>query len=593
VLERHRRWQPYLFVIVLALGLSGCGISAQSDPVDEGDAVVGSPVVLDTDAKPPPSPNAANTAEGLVGNYLKAAAGGSASAIEQVKKFLSANALAAWHDPANADNPPLNIIRIVSGPTTGAAVGARTPVTVDYQVVGEMNDKGRVDELAELTTHRMTFWVVLPEQTSNPRIDEIVGAPPGLLLSDDALNNDYYRIQPIYFWDQSYTTLVPDLRYLPLTIKPDQRASRLLQWLVAGPSSSLAGGVQALPTGTSATDNVVTKDDGTLVVKLSAQANTGNPDALRRLLFELQWTLSVNGGSTKVELYIDDKLVTVPASADEFLDQNHSYSYRGVVPKFNISTDQKVVPVPTGIPVPPVLSTPDNANMVWAAVGQNNRAAAFVRQESSGRRYLQIVRDGVDGHVDSHLPRSFTLGRPSFVPGVNDIVLIPTGGPDGRLMAVSMQDGTYTNATLNFTGVSSATVSPDGRRVAFVAGGQVYVSSLIVANNTVRVGSNARPILAGQLNATAVTWTSESWLFVAGTADGAATMWKVTADSVVAQNYTDSMGGLGVPVDGLVAYPQWSGRGTVDVLAITPQGVYTFRQLFTPETSLRSPFFGS
>ena len=65
---------------------------------------------------------------------------------------------------------------------------------------------------------------------------------------------------------------------------------------------------------------------------------------------------------------------------------------------------------------------------------------------------------------------SFNLGRPSFIPGVDDIVLIPTGGPDGRLMAVSIKDGTYVNATRNFAGVTSATVSPDGRRIAFVAG---------------------------------------------------------------------------------------------------------------------------
>jgi hypothetical protein len=546
--------------------------------------------VTNNDTEVPPSPNEASSAEGLVRNFLMAAAGGSASASEQMKRYLTANALANWREPVNADNPPLTIVRIVRGPTTGAAVGDRTRVTVDYQVVGDMNDKGRVDELAEPTTRQMTFWVVADDQ-GNPRVDEIVGATPGLLLSDEALTR-YYRIQPIYFWDQGYGTLVPDLRYLPLTIKPDQRASRLVQWLVAGPSSSLAGGVQGLPTGTSPTDNVVTKDDGTLVVKLSAQAGAGGgPDALRRLLFQLQWTLSVNGGPTKVELYVDDKLMSVPASQDEFLDQNRSYAYRGAPPRFNISTDLKVVPVPTGIPVPAVLGTAENANVVAAAVGHNGNAAAFVRQDGSGRRYLQMVRDGVGGHVDAHLQRSFNLGRPSFIPGVDDIVLIPTGGPDGRLMAVSIKDGTYVNATRNFAGVTSATVSPDGRRIAFVAGGQAYVSSLIVANNTVTVGSNARPILPGQLTATAVTWTSESWLFVAGTADGAPAMWKVTADSVVGQNLTDSMGGLGV-LD-LVADPQWSGRGTVDVFAITPLGVYTFRTLFTPDSSLQTPFFGS
>ena len=104
--------------------------------------------MTNNDTEVPPSPNEASSAEGLVRNFLMAAAGGSASASEQMKRYLTANALANWREPVNADNPPLTIVRIVRGPTTGAAVGDRTRVTVDYQVVGDMNDKGRVDELA-------------------------------------------------------------------------------------------------------------------------------------------------------------------------------------------------------------------------------------------------------------------------------------------------------------------------------------------------------------------------------------------------------------------------------------------------------------
>ncbi len=590
--ERRERWLPSVLAVVLMLGLTACGISAQSDPVDEGDAVVGGSTVTDTDMRPPPDPNSAVSNEDLVRDFLMAAAGGGASANDQVKKYLTQNALDRWRAPDQADNPPLTIVRIVGGPTTGVAVGLRTPVTVDLQVVGQMTDQGRVDELADLTQSRVTFWVVRDEQNqTNRRIDEIGGAPPGLLLSDEALTN-FYRIQPVYFWDQGYTTLVPDPRYLPLTIKPDQRARRLLDWLAAGPSALLVGGVQRLPAGTTVTDNVVTRDDGKLQVKLSAQAaGGGDPNVLRRLLFELQWTLSVNGSTPRLELYIDDKLVTVPASDVEFFDQNHSYSYKGPAQRFNITQERKVVALPVGIPAAPVISAPENADVYLAAVGNDQKIAAYVRIDGAGRRYLQIVRDGAPGHVDAHVPRSDSLGRPAFVPGLPDVVLIPTGGPDGRLMAVSAKDGTYTNVTRNIAGVTSATVSPDGRRIAFVADDQAYVSSLIVANNTVTVGSNARPILAGQLAASAITWTSESWLYVAGTAGGAPAMWKVTADGVVAQNLSANMGGL--EVRDLVAYPQWLVRGSGDVLALTPRGVYTFQTLFTQETSLQSPFFGS
>ena len=71
-------------------------------------------------------------------------------------------------------------------------------------------------------------------------MDEITGAPDGLMLSDQALTT-YYRIQPIYFWDSTDSALVPDLRYLPLTITSDQRARRVVQYLAAGPSRWLAG----------------------------------------------------------------------------------------------------------------------------------------------------------------------------------------------------------------------------------------------------------------------------------------------------------------------------------------------------------------
>jgi hypothetical protein len=77
---------------------------------------------------------------------------------------------------------------------------------------------------------------------------------------------------------------------------------------------------------------------------------------------------------------------------------------------------------------------------------------------------------------------------------------------------------------------------------------------------------------------------------VAGTSNGAPALWRVTADSVVGQNLSGTMGG--VVVDDLVCYPQWTAHGSVDVLAATSLGVYTYRTAFTPDPSLHSPFFG-
>ncbi len=75
----------------------------------------------------------------------------------------------------------------------------------------------------------MTFDVLRSaENSSQLRIDRIEGAPAGLLLSDDALDDTYYQAHPIYFWDKTGEWLVPDVRYLPLTTEPEQRPNRVL-----------------------------------------------------------------------------------------------------------------------------------------------------------------------------------------------------------------------------------------------------------------------------------------------------------------------------------------------------------------------------
>ncbi len=204
----------------------------------------------------------------------------------------------------------------------------------------------------------------------------------------------------------------------------------------------------------------------------------------------------------------------------------------------------------------------------------------MVRAIGNGRR-LQIVREGVSGPLSPNLPQSSLLSRPVFVPEA-DVLLIATGGQFGKLYRVSTADGSAADVTpRNFSAVSAVSVSPDGRRVALIAGGQAYVSSLNVGNNTVTIGSNPRPILANQLTpATAVAWTDEAWLLVAGTSSGAPAMWRVTVDSVVAENVSESLKGL--PVLELVAYPNVSGTGSADVLAYTPSVIYTYRRLLTP-----------
>ena len=561
--------------LVLVVGLAGCGVS-RSGPSDEGDAAVVGTVTTDSDRRNPPVPDSASSPDGLVRDFFMAAVGGGKAGTDQVKAFLNAHALQNWREAASPDNPPMTVIRLLHAPTTGAVTNGRTPVTVDYQVVGNLTDQGRVDDLLDPAVQSMTFFVVPDERNpSNLRVDEVNYPQAGLLLSDDALT-EYYRIQPIYFWDSSYTSLVPDVRYVPLTDLADVRATRLVNWLVTGPSGRITG---LRMQGASAAQ--VLSDNGTLTVKLTAEGPPLDNDGLRRMLFQLQWTLRSSDGSSNVRLVIDDKPQDVPAAANEYLSANRSWNFRASPQRYDIS-ENKVVASPGGATPQGVLAAGENQQVYAAAIGRGGAVAAFVRTGTNGRRYLQIVRDS--GVIDTALPKG-DVGRPVFVPDSNDSLLVVSGG---QLYAVSGVDGSAVNVPRGVGGITSVSVSSDGRRVAFVANGQAYVSSLAVANNSISVSSNLRALLSGQISASAVTWLNESWLAVAG---GSA-LWRVTADGVVAQNLSDSL--KGVVVTDLVAYPAYPPRTNTDALITTKdQGVYSLLNSLAPEAGLHNPFFGS
>jgi hypothetical protein len=558
-------------MLALTLAVAGCGIST-TGATDEGDGVTIGTGPTDSEVLSPPSPDTAGSPERSVLDFLAAASGGPT----QVKAFFTENGLKTWKDPVNKDNPPLTIVRLIGQPQTGA-IGARTPITVTYQVVGTLTDKGRVEDLAEPNQHQMVFWVV-PDaaKRASLRIDEIAGdVPDGLMLSDKALT-DFYRIQPIYFWDQSDSALVPDLRYLPLTITPDLRANRVLQYLAAQPSPWLTG-AKALPLGATPTEPPVTSPNGTLVVKFTAQAAPGGEDGLKRLLYQLQWSLTTPNRTPPIALQIDDKIANVNVGATDFQPYNLSSTFSGSAQRYDITPEQKVVTIPASN-AQGVLAAPENQNVVSAAISRRGDVAAFVRTDQ-GSRKLQIVHAN-GSKIDTGL-RSNSMGRPAFTSSNGDLLVTA----NGRLYAVNATDGSYTEALKGVSGFSAVSVSPDARRVAYVANGQVFVSSL----NGTTVGSHPRQILSGQFNATSVAWTNESWLIVGGT--GA--LWRVTADGVLTDDQSSKVPGLAI--NELLAYPQWPARSNPDSMAlVTGRGSYSV-SAFSPlqQETYNAPFFGS
>jgi hypothetical protein len=579
-------------LIGAALGAAGgCGVSSSGGPVDLGDALsVGGGPGNDTVLRPD-GPSVADTPEKLVQLYLLAAAGGDSGASGRMREFLNTNALKAWREPAPAQSQtlPLTVIRILGNPVAGLTERDRTPVTITYQVVGQLTEQGVVTDLPgdASVSHSMKFWVVAPDREARLRIDQIeaADAPSGLMISDDALTA-LYRPQSIYFWDATNTRLIPDLRYLPLTLGPDQRAQKEVQWLLDGPSQWLADPrfVQRL-FGMSIKDGITRNKSGTWVINLAAPAGTGGDDTVRRLFFQLQWSLRVNS-TPSIDLQIEGQHQHIAAQPDDYLRINESYNLGQVAQQSYDIVGGKVVVVPASSSQPNLLKVKENQDVAYAAVNRGGDAAALVRTGSDGRRFLQIIRDPDGSHIDTKVPRNALMSRPVWIPGTNNLVLVASGG----ILWLVQPNGDVTTVTLSpKSDVSFVSLAPDGRRIAWVAAGEAFVAPLLTDGTSVSIGTR-RPVLAGQLTATAIAWTGEAWLYVVGKVGNAGAMWRTTVDSAVAKNVVSPGLLATVPTD-VVALATGTPQNWGQVLLYAGPFRYFGTLLSDRSSDLKNPFF--
>jgi hypothetical protein len=113
-------------------------------------------------------------------------------------------------------------------------------------------------------------------------------APNGIVLSESSFNL-VFRERALYFFDPSYTYLVPDVRWFP---SRSTVAVRIGSALVAGPTSWLAPGVlTAFPEAT--TVNSVTVTSGVATVELSGEALGAIPEDRVRMRQQFAATLDV------------------------------------------------------------------------------------------------------------------------------------------------------------------------------------------------------------------------------------------------------------------------------------------------------------
>jgi hypothetical protein len=273
---------------------------------------------------------------------------------------------------------------------------------------------------------------------------------------------------------------------------------------------------------------VVLDAEGRTVVNLSSEALVKDGPTEQQVMDQLRWSLRLVVAGP-VELQIEGQHQDVDGESPGF---HNAYpgGLAAYAEMFGVDRESGKVVVdpdsPPGTRPPSVLTAEANEGVFYAAISLDHRHAAFVRRNG---RQLVIIHMGDSGPGRpinvTGLPSG--IGRPVWIPGSEDRLVVPASG---RLYVVDREGGVRRLAA-DLTGVTSVSVSSDGRRVAYAADGRAYVAALRVGRPDVSLDTTGRRMLVTRLlRVRAVAWDSDTQVLLAGADGDRAALYRSTVD---------------------------------------------------------------
>lgn len=515
--------------------------------------------------------------------YLEAAAGDPSGAMERVKEFLSPSAAAKFRAPQPAD---IQVVHLVEDPLVNPGSDA---VTLRAQTIGVLGRNGILDPASNVSRseYKLTVGYI-----SGKNGLFVTSAEPGVLLLSDSALNAYYDRRNLYFWNLEHTGLVPDMRYLSKDVPSEQAPNEIIKWLIDGPSPWLEDSVEQLPEGTTLDGNVPAVSDNTLQINLSGQSvqPSDDPGALDRLRRQLMWSLRPNLPRTlKLRVGSQDQ-----HSYDDtdYLASNLAYGREATPERFLIYNGQvrRMARFPNASDAVPVLRPEANRNVraaAFSAAGERRFAALVVAVGARQELRVGSARAGEQSELARVRLPAGTVGQPVWAITSDDAHLPAVGliTVGGRLYSFASDGSPVTSAGVPgaISGITAVAVAPDGRRIALAAGGRAFIASLATNGDGVLV-HQSRPILTSPLRqVTALDWSSETWLTVAGArADRSrVAIFEVTIDGTQVSARLDDIGTVNVSY--LTAYPvsPTAGKDSSDNVAYVANGA-AFDVLYGP-----------
>lgn len=450
---------------LLALMLTGCVRIPTSGPVDPATGPVRQPDVSVQVEPDPPSPGASPRL--VVEGYLQAMANyqqGYAIA----RLFLATDVRDAWRPEAG-----ITVYEDGYGVTS-------TPesASLEAPLRGRVGPDGAFQVSTETLVH--DFGLVRD-------IDgewRIHNPPQGLLVSR-YLFEKFYRLANVYFYDPTWTTVVPVPIVLPVgNLTP----TALLQALLRGPNDWINPAVvSAIPAQTRLNvQSAFVLTDGVVEVSLTESVAALADEQRSRMAGQITWTLSQLEGVTGVRFLMNGAPYAVP-EADQGVVRIHAYSWLDPAPAQR--PVQLYAAQPNGLVT--LIDTARGAEVqpLTGVLGSLSGVSAMDVSPTADR--IALVGQGGTtlraGFLDGSLPPVLLTGgrllRPQFVGSQNlELWTIADGGPDGQRQTAYRILGDRVEAIRleAFQGsvVQAYRISPDGTRMAAVRsidGGRIEV----------------------------------------------------------------------------------------------------------------------
>lgn len=291
-----------VLAVLLIVTVAGCtGIPTSSAP-----AVVRT-VGLGESAPPSaPAPPAGAGQRAIVQGFIDAMRS-SPDRLDAAKAFLDTEAVQSW-------NP--STVTVVSNQYQVGSEQANNTVKVSFQSVGTIAANGVYTPATFAGNGTAAKQPVTYTLAKNPsgqwRIHPSV--PLGLYVTETDFRS-LFTPKALYYFDNSGTRLVPDLRYSPLG-EPTVE-SFLLTQLSTGPRSNLDRAVTSFMPAAAGNQRLsVTQGNPTIVQIPGAAALDG--DALTRLAAQVAFTLKPTSFQTELQIQDGTRVVEIPNVGTEF-----------------------------------------------------------------------------------------------------------------------------------------------------------------------------------------------------------------------------------------------------------------------------------